>query len=143
VPRRFKVCASPAYIAQEGAPEHPSGLERRACLLFSASSSRTQWIFRRGNKPAFAVPVGGRLIVSHGLTMTVCAAEGLGPALLPDWLCRQELDEGTLVDLFPDYECTPTEFDTAAWLVHPSRNYVPSKVRTFVEFLQNEVHGFA
>jgi DNA-binding transcriptional LysR family regulator len=75
--------------------------------------------------------------------MTACAVAGLGPALLSDWLCRDEINDGLLVDLFPDYECTATDFDTAAWLVYPSRTYLPSKVRVFVDFLQAEIEGHA
>jgi DNA-binding transcriptional LysR family regulator len=100
-------------------------------------------MFRRAGEAPFAVPVHGRVLASHGLTMTACAVSGLGPALLPDWLCGQELSAGALTDLFPDYECAATAFDTAAWIVHPSRNYVPLKVRACLEFLQSEVRGFA
>ncbi len=75
--------------------------------------------------------------------MTACAVAGLGPALLPDWLCREELDSGTLVDLFPEYDCTATEFDTAAWLIYPGRSYLPLKLRAFIDFLRKEVRGVA
>jgi DNA-binding transcriptional LysR family regulator len=75
--------------------------------------------------------------------MTACAVQGLGPALLPDWLCRKEVASGELVNLFPDYECAPTDFDTAAWLVYPSRDYIPLKLRAFIDFLRQEVTGYA
>jgi DNA-binding transcriptional LysR family regulator len=141
--RRFKVCASPGYIEASGTLGCPEELEGRECLLFSLPGYRSRWLFRRGTEPPVAIPVRGRLLVSHGLTMTACAVEGLGPALLPDWLCRRELDAGSLIDLFPDYEVTATEFDSAAWLVHPSRSYIPMKVRVLIDFLQQEVAGFA
>jgi DNA-binding transcriptional LysR family regulator len=140
-PRSFKVCASPDYVERHGRLKHPLELQQRDCVLFPLPGYRTQWLFRRGNEPSFPAPVKGRLLVSHGLTMTACAVASLGPALLPDWLCNEELETGTLVDLFPDYECAATEFETAAWLVHPSRSYVPTKVRAFIEFLETEVRS--
>lgn len=50
---------------------------------------------------------------------------------------------GMPVNLFPDHECTATDFDTAAWLVYPSRDYIPLKLRVFFDFLRAEVTGYA
>ncbi|MFK8032252.1 MAG: LysR substrate-binding domain-containing protein [Gammaproteobacteria bacterium] len=75
--------------------------------------------------------------------MTACAVAGLGPALLPDWLCRDEIADGLLIDLFPEYECTATDFDSATWLIYPKHSYLPSEVRVFVDFLNAEVKGHA
>lgn len=143
VPRRFRVCASPPYLEKHGRPGHPRDLARRDCLLFPMQGYRSEWKFRRNGEQVLSVPVAGHLIVSHGLTMTACAVQGLGPALLPDWLCRDEIASGTLVDLFPDFECTATDFDTAAWLVYPSRDYIPLKLRVFIDFLREAVTGCA
>jgi DNA-binding transcriptional LysR family regulator len=141
VPRRFRVCASPAYVQREGAMLHPGELSERDCILFPLPGYRTRWRFRNNSGEEVAVPVRGRLLVSHGLTMTQCAVSGLGPALLPDWLCNREIDDGSLVDLFPEHTCAATEFGTAAWMIHPSRSYVPIKVQAFMTFLRNEVRS--
>jgi len=143
VPRRFHVCASPSYITENGTPTHPRDLERLDCLLFPMPGYRSAWKFRNSAVESFSVPVAGHLMISHGLTMTACATAGLGPALLPDWLCLDEIEAGSLVDLFPEFECTATSFGTAAWLVYPSRNYMPLKLRVFNDFLNAEVGGYA
>lgn len=143
VPRHFRVCASPAYIEEHGVLNNPSALEERDSLLFSLPGYRSAWKFRREGEPVFSVPVAGHLLISHGLTMTQCAVAGLGPALLPDWLCGKEIADGELMDLFPDYECTATDFDTSAWLVYPSRSYMPAKLRVFIDFLREKVEGTA
>lgn len=41
------------------------------------------------------------------------------------------------------YECTARIFDTAAWLVYPSRAYIPLKLRAFIDCLRAEVTGYA
>lgn len=142
-PRKFTVCASPHYLEKHGVSNDPKCLERHDCLLFPMHGYNAGWKFRTNGKPEFVVPVAGHLYVSHGMTMTACAVSGLGPSLLPDWLCRQELDAGTLVDLFPNYECTPSEFETSAWLIYPGREYIPAKLRVFIDFLKEEVIGCA
>tara|TARA_R110002096_G_scaffold6206_8_gene28588 strand:- start:164 stop:1066 length:903 start_codon:yes stop_codon:yes gene_type:complete len=141
VPRHFRVCASPAYIEQHGRPEGPRELDGRDCLLFSFPGYRSAWKFRRTGEAEFSVSVAGHLLLSHGVTMTKCTVAGLGPALLPDWLCSREIAAEELIDLFPDYECTATDFDTSAWLVYPSRSYVPVKLRVFIDFLREKVEG--
>lgn len=143
VPRRFHVCASSAYLERHGRPDHPLDLSQQDCLLFPMQGYRSAWKFRRKGEKPFHVAVSGHLIVSHGMTMTACAVQGLGPALLPDWLCSEEIASGKLINLFPDYECAATDFDTAAWLVYASRNYIPLKLRVFIDFLREEVTGYA
>ena len=143
VPRKFHVCASPDYIKKQGQFSHPTELENIDCLLFSMPMFRSAWKFRDANKRTISVPVSGHLLISHGVTMTACAVAGLGPALLPDWLCKDEIANGQLINLFPEFECTATEFDTAAWLVYPGHPYMPSKVRVFVDFLMEEIVGYA
>jgi len=51
----------------------------------------------------------------------------------PNWLIDEDLRAGTLINAFPDYDVTATDFSTAAWLVYPTRAYVPLKVRVFLD----------
>lgn len=110
-------------------PKDPAALSRLDCLLFSMTGYRSAWKFRDPHNNMLEVPVTGHLLISHGFS----------PALLPDLLYQDEIHNGLLVDLFPDYACTATEFDTAAWLVYQSRSYLPPKVRVFVDFLQAKI----
>lgn len=54
------------------------------------------------------------------------------------WCLAQELRSGALVELFPDHHATASEFDIAAWLLYPSRSYLPLKVRAFADFLKEK-----
>ena len=138
---RYLVCASPAYLAQSGSPRMPGELAQRDCLRCSLRGYRTQWKFRDSAGSVQAVDVGGWLVVSNSLALQRVALDGLGPALLPDWLVRDDLAEGRLVDMFPDYEVTPTDFDNSVWLLYTSRFYVPRRVRAFVEFIKQHIGG--
>nr|WP_265576701.1 hypothetical protein [Nostoc sp. LEGE 12450] len=53
----------------------------------------------------------------------------------------EELRVGKLVNVFPDYEVTATDFSTAVWLVYLSRAYVPLKVQMFIDFLKQHIFG--
>lgn len=139
VSRRFYVCASPTYLKTIGTPKGPGDLSKLDCLLFSLPGYCSTWKFRDTHNNTFDVPVTGHLLISHGLTMTACAVAGLGPALLPDWLCQDEIKSGLLIDMFPDYACTATEFDTAAWLIYQKCSYLPVKTRVFIDFLKAKI----
>lgn len=43
------------------------------------------------------------------------------------------------MDVFPDYHVTATDFDSAAWLLYPSRAYLPNKVRVMIDFLKQRL----
>jgi DNA-binding transcriptional LysR family regulator len=136
------VCASPDFIKSNHITNTPDCLSELECLRFSKSGYRDAWIFRQENKKELAVPVNAYLLISHGMTMTASTVAGLGVSLLLDWLCRDELADGRLVELFPDYECAASDFDTSAWLVYPSRDYMPLILNAFIDCLKSEILEF-
>jgi DNA-binding transcriptional LysR family regulator len=137
---RYRVVASPAFVARHPQLKAPVDLTRADCLLFSLPEFRTRWVFR-SHSGEFAVPVSGHLVISNALALRSAALAGLGPALLADWLVDNELKQGTLVDLFPEFAVTATTFETAAWLLYPSRDYLPRKVRATIDFMRKHLSG--
>lgn len=136
MPTRYRICASPAYLQQQGRPRTPAAVSDHECLLFPMPGYRTRWLFRDGNGTITEVPVSGRVVISSALALQQTARDGLGLALLPSWLIAEDLQLGALIDVFPSYEISATDFNTAIWIVYPSRAYVPLKVRVFTDFLQ-------
>ena len=134
-PTRYRVVASPDYLVREGRIATPDDLRSRSSLLMSLPEFRSRWLLRRGGE-TLDVPVRGDVVISSALALRAAAVSGLGPALLADWLVQDDLAAGRLVDALPDYEATATTFDTAAWLLHPSREYLPRKVRSVMDFLR-------
>ena len=83
--------------------------------------------------------MAGQVIISNALALRSAALGDLGPALLAEWLIRDDLANGRLVDVFPTYDVTATTFDTAAWLLYPSRAFLPARVRATIAFLRETV----
>jgi DNA-binding transcriptional LysR family regulator len=50
-------------------------------------------------------------------------------------MVQSELAEGRLASLFEDYQVVLEQEPSYAWLVHPSRHYVPTKTRKAIDFL--------
>ncbi len=132
----YRVCASPSYLERHGLPLDPHALLAHRCLCFDLPDFRTRWLFRRPGDEIEAVTVTPRLTISGALALRDAALRHLGPALLADWLIQEDLQTGRLVDLFPDREVTATTFDTAAWIVYPSRALLPRKTRIMIDFLR-------
>ncbi|MFV2093821.1 MAG: LysR substrate-binding domain-containing protein [Hyphomicrobiales bacterium] len=136
---RFKVCASPGYIAAQGPVENPEQLTDRRCLRFDLPDFRTHWRFRKGDAPSFELPVDGDILISSAIALRDAALFGLGPALLAEWMIRRDLAEGRLIDLLPDYIAGPATPETAVWLLYPSRTFLPNKVRVMIDFLKSRL----
>jgi DNA-binding transcriptional LysR family regulator len=135
----YLVCASPQYLKRFGKPKQPTDIAHHNCLLFPLAGFQSRWIFRDRVGNTSEVSVNGSIIISSAIALQQCAIAGMGLALLPHWLIDDDLQAGTLVNVFPDHDVTATDFSTAAWLVYPSRAYVPLKVRVFIDFLKQSL----
>jgi len=144
MPTRYHVVAAPPWIEVYGRPNRPERLADLHCLRLMLSPFSDRWLFRQKTGDAVTeVPVQGRLSFSNPRAMADAMLAGLGPALLPDWLVKMSLSAGYAVDLFSNHDVTATSFDTAAWLVYPSRTHLPFKTRAMIAFLrENAARGF-
>ncbi|MEO0667508.1 MAG: LysR family transcriptional regulator [Pseudomonadota bacterium] len=133
----YRVVASPDYITAQGALDRPEALATRDVLRLTLPEYRTEWQFR--GPDTATVSVDGPILISNALALRAAARAGLGPALLADWLVDGDIAVGRLVDLFPDHQVTATTFDTAAWLLYPSRAYLPVKVRAVIDALRRHL----
>lgn len=138
---RYRVVASPAFLAAQDPVEHPDALAEMNCLRFALPGLQDRWRFRKGCKARFDVPVQGTLLFSNALALRRAAVMGLGVAILADWLIKDDLGDGQLVALCPDFECTASDFDTAAWALYPNRSYLPQKVRVMIDFLKQNMRS--
>lgn len=140
---RYRLCASPAYLANsqnEGRRlQTPADLAAHRCLLLDLPDYRSRWLFRDSDGAVDEVAVDGDVLISSPLVLLTCAVNGMGPTLLADWMIKDELASGALVELLPEYAVTATDFETAAWLLYPSRTYLPRKVRVMIDFLRQAV----
>ncbi len=134
-PMRFYICASPAYLERHGRPREPVDIGRHRCLLFPRAGFSLDWIFRDSEGNTAEIPIDGQITISHSDSIRQCAIAGLGLALLPDWLVDDAIQSGELLRLFSEYDVSATDFDSAIWILYPSRQYLPLRARVLVDFL--------
>lgn len=133
---QYRVCASPEYLKKNKAPENPQELQQHKCLLFPLPDFRSRWIFKNKKGTVEEVAIQGDVTILNALALRACALSGMGPVLLSNWLIDEDIAQGRLIDLFPDYRVTANEFNTAIWLGYPSRAHLPNKVRVMIDFLK-------
>jgi DNA-binding transcriptional LysR family regulator len=125
-PVRQVLCAAPTYLARFGDPR--SMQELRAHNLLS---SEPEWSLHGPNSRA-TIPVRGRLRTTSDEAIREAVINGAGIGLLPTWNIYPDLSDGRLRVVLPDYE---REGCGAVFAVYTSRDLMPRKARTFLEFL--------
>ena len=133
---RYRVVASPDYLTRFGHPQRPEDISGHNTLRFALPGYRDRWLFRDRSGSVAEVPVHGWLVVSNALSLRRAALDGLGVTLLADWLVKQSIDDGTLIDLFPELDVTATGFEAGIWALYPSKAFLPQRVRLMIDFIR-------
>lgn len=126
-----------ADVVAVGAIARPADVAGYPCLL-TAAQSRADWRFRRGGSEEI-VPVLGTIATSNTLVVRRCVLDGLGLAVLADWLVDADAAAGRLRVLLPGWEVAVRGFDTGIWVVDPSRAFLPMKTRAFIDHVTRHV----
>ena len=135
---------SKAYLAAHGAPALPADLAGHRCLIYSSVQGDDRWQFAApsrdagGGAPASekALPESVRVqgpLRSNNLSALLDAARaGMGLAILPWYVAHDAVAAGTVVPLLVDHALPVQEMHA----VFPSPKLIPSKVSSFIGFLQ-------
>lgn len=129
------VCASPEYVARRSMPLTPEELRQHDCLSFAYpagddwQSVEKQWRLS-GPDGDIMVDVKGPMLINSSAGLHQAARTGMGIVMLPDALVEQDLRDGRLVVVMPDYQPPNRPMHL---LYAPDRYRLP-KLRRFVEF---------
>jgi DNA-binding transcriptional LysR family regulator len=129
--------ASPAYLARHGTPKVPADLTSHACLIYSSVQGDDRWQFSTASGEQRSVPVTGPLRSNNLSALLSACRAGLGVAVLPWYLARESVAEGAIVTVLDDHGLPAQELHA----VFPSPKLVPSKVRSFIEFMKLQLDG--
>ncbi|MEM9816438.1 MAG: LysR family transcriptional regulator [Cyanobacteria bacterium P01_D01_bin.6] len=133
---RHVVCGSPAYFEQYGVPASPAELAKHSCIQFTPSSHANAWRFKQGDRTV-TVPIKGRYKVNSSLAIRDALRAGFGLSLIPWIYVREDLREGHLQTVLAEW--SPNE--ATVYAIYPSKRYLTSKVRGFLDFLIEEMSG--
>lgn len=128
------VCASPSYLKQHGTPRVPADLEHHRCLRLADPVFSDSWSFTDDALQQTVWP-GETFKVNVAEAMSSAAEAGMGICLLPDYVAVPALQRGSLLRLLPQYRLQ----EKSIYALYSSRRYLDAKVKTWVEFLKQEL----
>jgi len=127
-PCRHVVCAAPDYLNEHGRPKTLSDLTKHNCL----TSGYTQIWRLEGPDGPVVVKVSSNLRSNCSDVVHEAVLSGMGIAMRSTWEISEELKTGRLEVILPEYHETS---GVAVFAVYPCRQFVPAKLKFFVEFL--------
>jgi DNA-binding transcriptional LysR family regulator len=125
------VVASPAYLEANGVPRKPSDLTEHNCLVYTYATRQSAWRFVDRDRQEHVVRVTGRFLANNGDTLRALAIKDTGVVLAPEFIVEEDLQDGRLIRLLPEY----TTGETPVHAVYPHSKYLSVKTRTFIDFL--------
>ncbi|MBX2856856.1 MAG: LysR family transcriptional regulator [Rhodobacteraceae bacterium] len=128
--RRILV-AAPGYLDDAPPLRDPEDLVRHNCLV---TGDLRVWRFSRGGEERVA-KVSGSLHLYDGGAARDAAVYGLGLALKSVFDVYEDLCEGRLVQLLPDWEVRDVG---AIWALRPPSRFVAPRAKAFIEFLKGK-----
>ncbi|ALV94370.1 LysR family transcriptional regulator [Pantoea rodasii] len=130
-PCRMMLCASPAYLQQQGTPETPEELSRAPRLAFSQAVSTGDWTIYDTQGRPHTIEGACRMTANNIQLLLEAALAGTGIAYGPSFVFGEHIKQGRLITLLPTYRTTELTLQA----VYPSAIRIPSKVRSFVDFI--------
>ena len=126
------LCASPSFLGQFGKITTAEKLSRLPAVVYSYALQQISYTAPDGKNGTVNLKPA---IFANSLGMMLNATlEGVGFARLPAFACDQEIKDGRLVRLLPAYSIAP---GVGLYALYPNREYLPMKVRTFVDLISN------
>lgn len=125
------LCAAPAYLAKHGTPKKLHDLTGYCCLVIK-ERDHPFGLWRLKNKDnEESVKVTGALSSNHGEIVRQWSLQGCGIALRSIWDVKEDIQQGRLLHILPDYY-QPADI----WAVYVRRLENSAKMRVTVEFLR-------
>ncbi|WP_108819448.1 LysR family transcriptional regulator [Pseudovibrio sp. Alg231-02] len=135
-PCRNVLAASPGYLDEFGMPENPEDLHHHNCLHYAYFSDQQEWTLEGADGP-IKIEASGNFQVNNGDALTVAVLGGCGIGRLTTFAAGDYLRSGELRQVLPEYTL-PTQ---NMYAVYPARQYLPTKTRSFIDFISSEIGG--
>ncbi|HYQ24954.1 LysR family transcriptional regulator [Stenotrophomonas sp.] len=131
-PLHGMIVASPEYLRQHPAPQHPRDLLQHECIRFRfASGHLYKWQFDREGQ-SLEIDVRGRLTLSEQTTIMRAVLDGFGLAYVLEDAARPHIEAGTMVAVLQDW----SEPFPGFVLYYPKQRQMSSALRAFVDLLR-------
>jgi DNA-binding transcriptional LysR family regulator len=129
-----RLVASPTVLERLSRPFVPADLNALPSLAWGPPHPSYEWTLEGPNGATVRIPHEPRFVTEDMVTLRLAALRGVGLAQMPTMVVRNDLRDGTLIDVLPDW--APRTGIIHA--VFPSRRGLLPSVRALLDFLAVE-----
>jgi len=127
--------AAPSYLAKNGTPQNLEDLKTHQLLSYGLKANVYNWEIHSADGVLNKITGVSRLKFDSGEAIKDAAVEGLGIAYLPDFLAKNDIQSGRLVQILP----TCRSEMIPIYAIYPNRKHLPARVRLFIDLLVNNL----
>ncbi len=124
------LAASPAYLERAGAPDTPADLAAHAVVGGPAGLISGGWSFHKDGRTV-SVLTEGKVTTNSNEGAVAAAVAGLGIVSTGYWGSRQEIADGRLMQVLPDWRREPVELNA----VYAAGRAAKPAARAFTDYL--------
>lgn len=133
------VVGAPSLIGQGGAPGHAKDLAGLPWLTVQTFHGDEVRLRHQVDGRIVQFPIRPRLSTDSLYALRNAALLGLGACICSAWVVAQDVAEGRLLHLVPDWRATPLPVH----LVYPSARHQPARLRHFIAAMRAAVSTMA
>ena len=130
VPR--SVVASPALLAQFATIAVPEQLSSLPWIAVNTFYQHNVSLSHQHSREPVTFPITPRLSTDSIYVARNAALAGLGVVVVSSWTVTEDIAQGRLVELVPDWQAAPLPVH----LVYPWARYYPTRLRKFLELMK-------
>jgi len=128
---------SPGHLKRQGTPQSVQDLAKMDSISMSAVDGKASLHLVGPNGASHVLVHQPRYVADDLLTLKYAVLCGTGMCMLPDYMCREEMEDGRLVPVLPGWAPPHGVFHA----VYPSRRGMVPAVRRFLDFLGAFTNG--
>jgi DNA-binding transcriptional LysR family regulator len=131
------LAATPSYLKRAGKPKTLEDLQKHECIQFELPSTgrRIPWTFQVDGKDLDLTTPGSYCCSEDVLGVATLARSGAGLVQTYRYILEKDLKSGELVELLPQFGGSSRPFI----LLYPHARHLSLRVRTFVDFLVEQL----
>lgn len=131
-PAPICVCASPEYLAKNGTPQTPHDLAKHNVLAYTRNKGAHEWRYKGPDGKENLIPLQSTFRCDAAGMMVEAACQGLGIIISPEFFIKEEIADGRLKRILPDYTTSP---ERNLYAIFPPNRYLSTRLRLFIDHL--------
>jgi len=132
--------ASPAYLTGKKTLQQPEDILEHDCLAYQLPGFDYLWRFKQ-QEDTREIAFKPRHVSNNGIALLELARMGEGLVLLDDYTVHDDIRQGRLVRLLPDYRISNKSFEEGMFATILDTPIIPAKIRLFMDFVAENVAG--